>query len=355
MSLSKLDYCQYLLSSPVNYTLTNMAAHVEELSHDRLNRYLRGEKLTPRLLWENVREVYQPCASGFIVFDDTVLDKSFGPSIETTRRQWSGNAHGIVRGIGLVSCLYVHPETEQFWVIDYRIFDPDGDGKSKLDHVEEMLQSIKARAIPFQTVLMDSWYATKHLMWTIENWHQNTQQEDSAGAGAGAGADKKLFYCPLKSNRKVDDSFGERPYRAVSELEWSEAELQTGKKIKVYGFAKEFKVQLFRVPVSSSRTDYVVTNDLSQDSTQETRKVCAVRWKIEQYHREIKQLTGIESCQCRKARIQRNHVHCALLVWTRLTAIAHRNLTNVYQLKHGLLRDYLVQQLKRPTINLASA
>ena len=252
-----------------------------------------------------------------------------------------------MRGIGLVSCVYVNPETDQFWVIDYRLFDPDGDGKSKLDHVEEMLQSIKARAIPFQTVLMDSWYATKRLMWLIENWHQNTEQ--------GAGADKKLFYCPLKSNRKVDDSGGERPYRAVSALEWSEAELQTGKKIKVYGFAPEFKVQLFRVPVSSNRTDYVVTNDLTQDSTQDTRKVCAVRWDIEQYHRELKQLTGIESCQCRKARIQRNHVHCALLVWTRLTAIAHRNLTNVYQLKHGLLRDYLVHQLKRPTINLASA
>ena len=31
--------------------------------------------------------------------------------------------------------------------------------------------------------------------------------------------------------------------------------------------------------------------------------VCKIRWKIEEFHREIKQLTGIESCQCRKARI----------------------------------------------------
>ena len=349
MSLSKLDYCQYLLSSPVNYTLTNMADHVEELSHDRLNRYLRGEKLTPRLLWENVREVYTPSPRGYLLFDDTVLDKGFGPSIEMTRKQWSGNAHGIIRGIGLVSCIYVNPELEQFWVIDYRIFDPEGDGKTKIDHVEEMLQSVKSRQIAFQTVLMDSWYATKRLMLFIDNWHKDADKD------ADKDAAKKLFYCPLKSNRRVDDSGGVAPYRAVSELEWSDAEAEAGKTIKIYGFPKDSKVQLFRVPVSSHRTDYVVTNDVCQSSTQDTRKVCAVRWKIEQYHREIKQLTGIESCQCRKARIQRNHVHCALLVWTRLKDIAYQNATNVYQLKHGLLRDYLVQQLKRPSLSMASA
>ena len=38
------------------------------------------------------------------------------------------------------------------------------------------------------------------------------------------------------------------------------------------------------------------------------QQVCKIRWKIEEFHREIKQLTGIESCQCRKARLQRNHI-----------------------------------------------
>jgi hypothetical protein len=39
--------------------------------------------------------------------------------IELTRRQYSGNEHGIVRGIGVVSCIYVNTETGQFWVIDW--------------------------------------------------------------------------------------------------------------------------------------------------------------------------------------------------------------------------------------------
>ncbi len=55
MGLSRLDYSQYLLVSQVNYTLTNFADHAEGLSHDAINRYLAGEKLSPSLVWEQVR------------------------------------------------------------------------------------------------------------------------------------------------------------------------------------------------------------------------------------------------------------------------------------------------------------
>jgi hypothetical protein len=30
-------------------------------------------------------------SQAYLVFDDTVLDKSFGPKIEVVRKQWSGN------------------------------------------------------------------------------------------------------------------------------------------------------------------------------------------------------------------------------------------------------------------------
>ena len=83
--------------------------------------------------------------------------------------------------------------------------------------------------------------------------------------------------------------------------------------------------------------------------------VCGVRWKIEQFHREVKQTTGIESCQCRKERIQRNHIACALLVWTRLRQLAHLGCSTIYQLKTGLWSNYLIEQLKSPTITMTLA
>jgi len=101
-------------------------------------------------------------SEAYLIFDDTVLDKSFGPKIELARKQWSGNKKkGVIRGIGVVSCVYVNPRTGRFWVLDYRIFDPEGDAKSKIEHdVEEMLKkSAEHRQLPFRAVLMDRWTA----------------------------------------------------------------------------------------------------------------------------------------------------------------------------------------------------
>jgi hypothetical protein len=264
-----------------------------------------------------------------------VLDKNHSHSIEMVRRQYSGNAHGVIKGIGMVNCLYVNPDTGQYWIVDYRIFDPDGDGKTKLDHVREMLVGLVAgKGLAFNRVLMDSWYATKELMLFIETLG-------------------KLYYCPLKSNRLVDDSGGALKYRHVDSLAWSQAELAQGKIIKIRGFPKAHKVKLFRVEVSNNRTDWVVTNDLAQDSTNATQEVCGIRWKIEQFHRELKQLTGVEKCQCRKARSQRNHIACAVLVWIRMTAIARKALTNIYSLKKGMLSHYMRQELRSPSVRMA--
>jgi hypothetical protein len=85
MRFTKLNYGQYLLSSSLNYTLTNLADHVETISHDLINRYLRKEKLTPKLLWENVAPLIAARADGYLIFDDTVLDKRYGEDIELTR------------------------------------------------------------------------------------------------------------------------------------------------------------------------------------------------------------------------------------------------------------------------------
>ncbi|WP_420485258.1 hypothetical protein [Iningainema tapete] len=65
-----------------------------------------------------------PSEDAYIIFDDSVLDKRFSEEIEIVRRQYSGNEYGIVKGIEIVSCIYVNPKTQNFWVIDYRIFQP---------------------------------------------------------------------------------------------------------------------------------------------------------------------------------------------------------------------------------------
>lgn len=335
--ITQLDYCQYLLSTQTNYTLTHYADHCAKLSHDLVNRYLREEKLTARVIWEQVSSGVVLSEYGYIVFDDTVLDKRYSHAIEGVRWQYSGNAHQVIRGVGLVSCIYVNPKTHQFWLIDYRVFDPERDGKSKIDHVLDMLRNaIDHKRLPFRCVLMDSWYATNKLMLQIHD-------------------DGKLFYCPVKSNRLAKDNLAARFYTPIKELSWNEQTLQQGKTIRLKGMPQDFSMKMFRVTVSTHRTDYVVTNDPSQTCADDTQQVCGIRWLIEQFHREVKQLTGIERCQCRKLRIVRNHISCAIAVWTRLKQLAYETGQTVYAIKNNLLKDYLIEQLKNPSVKMMFA
>ncbi|WP_190789970.1 hypothetical protein [Leptolyngbya sp. FACHB-711] len=75
---------------------------------------------------------------------------------------------------------------------------------------------------------MDSWYAAQKLMAHI----------DSLG---------KIYYCPLKVNRLVDDSSGIQKYKRIDQMEWCEIEQRQGKLAKLRGFPKDKKVKLNRL------------------------------------------------------------------------------------------------------------
>src|SRR5215204_6935466 len=262
-TFGRKDYCQYLISSQSNYTITNYAAHVEHVSHDLVKLFLETERLTASDVWKQVENDIVISPYGYIVFDDTVLDKSHSKKIDSVRWQYSGNAHDVIRGIGLLNCIYVNPETEQFWVIDYRIFDPDKDGKTKVEHVKEMLNNIVYhKQIAFKTVLMDSWYANYQLMLFI--YHLD-----------------KLFYCPLKKNRLARQLDSTEKYKHVSILSWDEESLNSGQLVQLKNMPKEIPLKLFSISVSTNRIDFVVTNDTNQSCADDTKEICAICWYVE--------------------------------------------------------------------------
>ena len=224
----RLDYCQFLIGSQINYTQTYLADHSEDYSHDSMNRFLRLDKLTPRTLWENVREDVVLSEQGYILFDDVVLDKRHSRMARLVRQQWSGNAKRVIYGIGVVTCVYVNPETEQFWIIDDRVYDPEGDEQTKTDHLLEMLDNVlHSKELPFKTVLMDTWYASMQVVKHVETL-------------------AKLYYCPAKVNRRVDDSEAKKKHQRVDSLSWSDEEQDKGKTVHLKQMPGGHRVKLFR-------------------------------------------------------------------------------------------------------------
>ena len=144
-------------------------------------------------MWENVRGQVVETQAGPLVCADTGLAKRPADQIELVRQPHRGNAHGVLKGIGVRPCVYVNPRTAQFWIIDYRLYAPAGEGKSKLDPVQERLTNVVSqKRLPFRAVLLDTGYAPTALMLSIAQG-------------------QKLYYCPLKDTRQVDDSGGPRP------------------------------------------------------------------------------------------------------------------------------------------------
>lgn len=328
--ITKNQYIEYLLNTPINYTCSNLAEHLQGVSHDSVTDFLQNSKFTPKELWELVKDRLDDSEEAFLLVDDSVQNKQYSHSIETVKLQYSGNEHGLVKGIGLVNLVHTSGAMGDFYPINYRIYNPDSDGKTKNDHFQEMfkqavqIQEIKARKIAF-----DSWYASV----------DNLKMIHRSGW---------TFYTNLKSNRKVSIT-KEIGYQHLEELEWSREELISGKLVRI----KEvpFWLRLFKLVDMEGNIEWVITNKLGEDFTRlRAIQALEVRWQVEEFHRSFKQLTGSEKCQCRKERSQRNHLACCYAAWVALKVKAREMKTSMYQVRNNLFAEYLRFQLRNPSI-----
>ena len=158
--ITKRQYVEYLISTVANFTGTHWAEHLDAVSHDTITDYLRQEHLTARHLWELVGGLIHDGPEAFLIGDDSVQDKRYSHFIELVRKQYSGAVHGLVRGIGVVNLVHSSGAAGDFYPIDYRIYAPETDGKTKNEHFREMLiRAVADKQLQAKTVLIDSWYA----------------------------------------------------------------------------------------------------------------------------------------------------------------------------------------------------
>jgi hypothetical protein len=333
--MNKRQYIEYLIATPGNYTCTNLANHLEgeqAISHDAISDYLRREKLTPRGLWEVVAPLLKDSPDAYLIVDDSVQDKRYSHKIAMVKLQYSGAEGGLVRGIGVVNLLHSSGHEGNFYPIDYRVFSPESDGKTKHQHFCEMLVRAKSdKGVQARNVLFDSWYASADTLKLIVRLEM-------------------VFVTTLKSNRLVSLS-PEEGYIHLQDIDWTPERLQYGVSVKLKELP--FRVHLFKVVASNGDIEWVITNRQQTQvpmTTQDVQDENAVRWQIEQMHRELKQLVGTEKCQCRQARSQRNHLACCYLAWLALKVRAKQAATSLYAAKANLLRDFLRAELRKPTI-----
>jgi hypothetical protein len=328
--ITKNQYIEYLLNTPINYTCSNLAEHLENVSHDSVTDFLQNSRFTPKQLWELVKNRIDDSEEAFLLVDDSVQNKKYSNAIEAVKLQYSGNEHGLVKGIGLVNLVHTNGAMGDFYPVNYRVYNPDADGKTKNDHFQEMFrQAIVNQEIKARNIAFDSWYASVDNLKLIHRsgW---------------------TFYTNLKSNRKVSIT-KEIGYQDLTEIEWTREELISGKVVRI----KEvpFWLKLFKLVDKEGNIEWVITNKLAEDFTRlRAIQATQVRWQVEEFHRSFKQLTGSEKCQCRKERSQRNHLACCYAAWVALKVKAREMKTTIYQVRNNLFAEFLKLQLQNSTI-----
>jgi putative transposase len=320
-------YIQFLLGTPTAVSATEAARVQPERpnapAHDAFTRLLHRLEPDPATLWAEVRPLLRP-DDGVLIVDDSTLDKPRARHIDLVGYHWSGNHHAVVRGINLITAVW--SDGDRLYPTDYRLYHKAGDGKTKNDHFADLLAAAHARGLRPKAVLFDGWYAST----------------DNLKRVRGFGW---VFVTRLKGNRKVRIAHGpavavaDQPIAAEGTVVW----------LPEFGLTR-----VFRVVAPNGDTAHWATNHLGMDEA--ARLVFAeLSWGIEEYHRGLKQFTGVERCQVRAERGQRNHIGCAIRAFVRLEW--HRFTTGVswFAAKAGIIRDAVRAYLANPKLTLPGA
>lgn len=305
------QFIDFLIATPGHATATEAERTQPVTSapaaHDAYTRLLHRLEPDSEVLWTEVQADVRR-TSGVLVLDDSVLDKPYARKMDLVHHTWSGKHHRVVKGIDLLTLLWT--DGDRHLPCDYRIYDKPNDGLSKNDHFGDLLRVAAERGFQPECVLFDSWYSSLENLKRLQTrgWPWLTR---------------------LKSNRRVNpDRTG---LRAVSACDIA----ASGTVVHLEGYGL---VKVFRIVAKDGTTAHWATSNLEMEELDRVRLADA-SWRIEEYHRGLKQVTNVERCQCRKGIAQRGHIGLALRAFLVIEQWCFHTGTNWLSAKWNIVRN----------------
>ncbi len=106
--------------------------------------------------------------------------------------------------------------------------------------------------------------------------------------------------------------------------------------LKDLSFPVSLITKIFKNEDGSTGTLYLVTNDLD-NSADHIYEVYQKRWRIEEYHKSIKQNASLEKSPTKVERSQKNHIFASIIAYSKLEILRIKTSLGHFALKYKLL------------------
>jgi hypothetical protein len=335
METNILDlYTDYLICQNKYATATGLAEMLPgEMSHDKITRFLRTNAFDSKTLWEHVKPTIRKheASGGLLILDDAIIEKPYTDENDINCWHYSHAKGRVLKGMNVLSCLVRYDDLSL--PIGYEIIKKDvlySDLKTqqvrrksvltKNQLFRQLIQQACHNKVPFDYVLADNWYGSKANM---DYLHSDL---------------KKSFIIGIKSNRTLALSENDAKNGQFHSVKSLELEEDITHKVWLKGL--DFPVQLVKKVFKNENggigTLYLVSNDMHIDAAR-LYEVYQKRWRIEEYHKSIKQNASAAKSPTKKVRTQRNHIFASIIAYCKLEFLKLKTKLNHFAIKYKLI------------------
>lgn len=357
-------YSDFLIASFSIVTATGLSRMLDNgYSHDQISRFLAQRKFTQKDFWKMVKKIIRKIENenAILAIDDTIEEKPHSTENDMICWHWDHSKNCTVKGVNIVNFLYhteltsSNDEAEISIPVAFEIIEKteqflDKKTKkikrrspiSKNELVRERLRNlVQLNRLKFKYVVWDTWFSSKE---NLEFVHYKL---------------KKYFVSALKSNRTVALSKQDKLQGKFSIVD--ELDLQTNRTYEVWLKGLDFPLrlakQIFTNKDGSSGVLYTVTNDSSL-TYEASCTIYKKRWKVEVFHKSLKQNTGLEKSPTKNEVTQSNHIFASMIAYCKLEILKFKENHNHFALKSKLYLKAIkasfaeLQEMKRYQIKI---
>ena len=337
-------YQDFLISSYEKIEVTKFSKILGKgFSHDRFTKQLLLDDTLDddAKLWQQIKPFlrdYENDENGCIIVDDSLLHKPYSKTNDVVCWHYDHVSGKSVKGIMMLNFHYtdtsgisiplgyeVITKTKDVWSEEYKKYIK----KSMFTKNEIMRDKLEIlhyhNRVKYRYILMDKWFTTVDNIVFINNILQ------------------KKFIAPVKKNRKVALSFEDKTKGRYVNI--SDIDIGACSNRLIYLKGCDIPLNIGKQIVKNGNDGeplylYLVTNDTSLSFNQ-TLKIYQRRWKIEEYHKSLKQNLKIEHSPTRVELSQRNHINLTICAFIKLEKLRLNYKMNHFAIKEKIYIEAL--------------